>query len=493
MHIVIALSELASKSHPNLVSRPRYDRTAVSFGVLHLGPGAFHRSHQAAYLDTVLNTDSRWGICGVSLRSAGVRNALRAQDYLYTLALTGESTSYRVIGSVREVLVAPENPQAVVSRLAHRDLHIVTSTITEKGYCLTPQGDLDVKRSEIDHDLQEPHAPQSAVGFICAALNRRRKSNIEPFAVVPCDNMSDNGRRVQNAVLQFARETDPELARWIGDEVQFPCTMVDSITPATDDALRQRVQADLGVTDLWPVRRERFSQWVVEDSFKTPRPDWESAGVVMTGDVRPFEEAKIRLLNGAHSALAYLGSLAGYETVAEAMRDAGLADFLRQMMTNEIFVSFSAPDGFDKSAYAEAILERFRNPNIGYELAQITWDGSQKIPFRLLNTIADNLKYGNPTESLMLAVAAWMKFVRRVASAGAQHTDPLRDELFAIAGRCNGEAANDVNMFLALKPMFGEEVTLLEGFRERLVMAYDDLGSANYEAVRSSVNRQLRR
>ena len=363
---MIALSELASKSHPNLVSRPCYDRTAVSFGVLHLGPGAFHRGHQAAYLDTVLNTDSRWGICGVSLRSAGVRNALRAQDYLYTLALTGESTSYRVIGSVREVLVAPENPQAVVSRLAHRDLHIVTSTITEKGYCLTPQGDLDVKRSEIDHDLQEPHAPQSAVGFICAALNRRRKSNIEPFAVVPCDNMSDNGRRVQNAVLQFARETDPELARWIGDEVQFPCTMVDSITPATDDALRQRVQADLGVTDLWPVRREPFSQWIVEDSFKTPRPDWESAGVVMTGDVRPFEEAKIRLLNGAHSALAYLGSLAGYETVAEAMCDAELADFLRQMMTNEISVSFSAPDGFDKSAYVEAILERFRNPNIGY-------------------------------------------------------------------------------------------------------------------------------
>lgn len=479
--IVSRLNTNALDTLPATVSVPAYDRAAVSTGIVHFGPGAFHRAHQAAYIEDVLSLDPAWGICGVSFRSSGVRNALRDQDNLYTLALLGESTSYRIIGSLHEMLVAPKDPEAILERLTRPSTHVLSSTITEKGYCLTPDGDLDTARDEIIHDFSNPQQPVSAPGYLCEALRRRRASAIAPFVPLSCDNMADNGKRVRNALLQFAGQMDPELQKWIADEVSFPCTMVDSITPATDDALRDRVASDLGLRDAWPIQREPFTQWVIEDAFNTPRPPWEDVGATMTTDVSAFEEAKLRLLNGAHSSLAYLGSLAGHETVAEAMQDSRLVAYLRAMMAEEISTSLTAPAGLDLAEYSESILQRFENPNIRYMLGQIAWDSSQKIPFRLLMTIADNLKAGRPTRFLMLAVAAWMKLVCRTAADNSEHVDPLKTELFAIAAQCNGDARNDVGRFLALRQMFTEDLTQLPGFIDGLVAGYT--ATANGEAA----------
>ena len=482
------LSASTLNTLPATVGVPAYDRAAISTGIVHLGPGAFHRAHQAAYAEDVLSLDPAWGICGVSLRSTGVRDALQDQDNLYTLALLGESTSYRIIGSIHEMLVAPEDPDAVLERLTRPSTHVVSSTITEKGYCLTPDGDLDTVRDEIVHDFSNPQQPVSAPGYLCEALRRRRESGVAPFVPLSCDNMADNGKRVRNALLQFAGQTDQELQKWIADEVSFPCTMVDSITPATDDALRDRVASDLGLRDAWPIQREPFTQWVIEDAFNTPRPPWEDVGATMPTDVRGFEEAKLRLLNGTHSSLAYLGSLAGHETVAEAMQDGRLVAYLRTMMAEEICTSLTAPAGLDLAEYSQSILQRFANPNIRYMLGQIAWDGSQKIPFRLLMTIADNLKAGRSTRRLMLAVAAWMKFVRRVAVDNSEHVDPLKKELFDIAARCNGDARNDVERFLTLRQIFTEDLTTLPGFTDGLVAAYTAIANAEAADIYAAID-----
>lgn len=462
----------------DLATLPRYDRSLIRTGIVHFGPGAFHRAHQAAYAEDILTLDPRWGITGISLRSSGVRDALREQDYLYLLALLGRSTEYRVIGSLQEILVAPEDPQAVIARLVQPDVRVVSSTITEKGYCLTPTGELDTTRPEIQHDLQNLHAPRSALGFMCAALQQRREQGIAAFVPLSCDNMADNGRRVRTAMLSFAQEIDADFGKWMADEVSFPCTMVDSITPATVDSLREKVVRDLGIRDAWPIQREPFTQWVIEDAFGDDRPPWEDVGVTMTSDVRPFENAKLRLLNGAHSSLAYLGLLVGYDSVAEAMRDARLVDYLRSMMADEICPTLPAVDGLNLTEYCDSILERFENPNVHYQLAQIAWDGSQKIPFRLLMTIADNLRAGRSTTRLLLAVTAWMRLVRRSAALNAEHNDPLRDELFEIASRCNGDAKYDVEQLLSLRQMFTDELVANPGFFAGLVGAYKALGDA---------------
>ncbi|HWK48256.1 MAG TPA: mannitol dehydrogenase family protein, partial [Steroidobacter sp.] len=295
---------------------PTYDRNAVSIGIVHFGPGAFHRVHQACYIDDVLHTDPRWGICEVSLHSTGVRDALVPQEGLYTIAILDEQSSFRVIGSVKEVLVAPESPNAVLDRMIAPTTHIISATITEKGYCLNKEGGLDFSHPDIAHDLKNPEAPKTFVGFLARALRLRHDRGHEPFNVISCDNLADNGHRLRRAVLEFVQSNDPSLAAWVEKEVPFPCTMVDSITPATDDALRARVQDALGVEDLWPVQREFFCQWVIENKLRGPQPDWAAVGVTVTDDVAGFERAKLRLLNGAHSTLAYTGSLAGYETVS---------------------------------------------------------------------------------------------------------------------------------------------------------------------------------
>jgi len=459
------------------VRRPNYDREAVCIGIVHFGPGAFHRAHQAWFVDKLLANDRRWGICGVSLHSPTVRDALAPQDCLYSLAVLDESTSYQVIGSVKRILVAPDDPDTVLEQLCAPQIRLVTVTVTEKGYCLGADGHLDMVHADVRRDLHAPHAPTTVIGYLVEALRRRRAAGIGPLTVVSCDNLVDNGARLARAVQQLAEAVDRNLAHWIRDNVAFPRTMVDSITPATTDALRERVTDALGVADRWPVQREAFVQWVIEDISSGDVPAWEGAGVIVTDDVPAYDRAKLRLLNGAHSSLAYLGLLAGHETVAEVMADGDLATFTVTMMQQDILPTIKAPRGLNLSEYVGAIVKRFRNTAIRYALAQIAADGSQKLPVRLLGTIHDNLVAGRPIDRLCVPIAAWFHFVRRAAAHGEQVVDPLAKRLFDIGRACENHASTDVPTFLALDWVFPAELTASKHFRSALARAYDGLAA----------------
>ena len=457
------------------VRRPDYDRSVVRIGVVHFGPGAFHRAHQAFYFDRLLGTDRSWGISAVSLRSPGVRDALQPQAGLYTLAALDRRTEFRVIGAIGELLVAPEEREAVLRRLASPEVRAVTMTVTEKGYCLNGAGELDLLHPDIVHDLAHPARPRSLVGWLLAGLRARRAAGVGGLTVISCDNLVDNGHRLGEAVRTLAGQSDPELARWIAQEVRFPRTMVDSITPATDDTLRARVEAETGLHDAWPIQREAFTQWVVEDVMRPDAPDLASVGVTLTDDVAAYDRAKLRLLNGAHSTLAYRGLLAGHETVADAMADPALARFVEAMMREDIAPTLTAPSGMDLGGYIDAVLERFRNPAIRHNLSQIAWDGSQKLPFRILGTVEDALASGRSVDRLASPLAAWMRFVRRQASAGVPIVDPLAETLAEVGLRCTGEPAGDVALFLALPSVFPPRLADHRTFRPALERSYAEL------------------
>ncbi len=463
------------------IRRPRYDREAVDIGIVHIGVGAFHRAHQACYIDDILARDPRWAISGVSLRSAGVRDALAPQRNLYTLAILDERPEFRVIGALKEVLVAPEAPEKVLARLSDPLMQVVTITVTEKGYCLDGRGELDANHPDIVHDWSHQTQPVSVIGYLAEALRRRRADGIKPFTVISCDNVTDNGVRLRGAVVAFAKDVNRDLSAWIEGEVSFPRTMVDSITPATDDALRARVSEATGLIDRWPVQREAFAQWVVE-ALPGAGPDWESVGVIVTDNVSAYERTKLRLLNGAHSSLAYLGLLQGYETVADAMRDRALAEFIKALMVEDIVPTVRPPRGLNLPAYIDAILKRFGNPAIRHNLAQIAWDGSQKLPFRLLGTIADNIVTGRPIERLCVPIAAWMLFVRRQIASGEKLVDPLADALAKAATACCGNAEADVTQFLKVTAVFPPTLSDNPNFRARVAASYASLLNARPSA-----------
>ena len=457
------------------VRRFAYDRAAVDVGIVHIGPGAFHRAHQASFVDDLLARDPRWGICGISLQTPGLRDALKPQDFLYTLAVLAERPEFRIIGALKEVIVAPEAPEKALARLADPRTQVVTITVTEKGYCLDGRGALDAKQADIAHDWSNRGQPKSVIGVLTEALRRRRAERAAPFTVISCDNLTDNGMLLRNAVLRFAREADRDLSAWIEGEVRFPRTMVDSITPATDDALRARVAEATGLVDRWPVQREAFAQWVIEDSPGLG-PDWRSVGVTISNNVSGYERAKLRLLNGAHSSLAYLGLLKGYETVAEAMGDAALAAWLRAVMIEDIAPTARAPKELDVAAYIEEILRRFRNGAVRHLLSQIAWDGSQKLPIRLLKTIGECLITARPIARLSMPIAAWLHFVRKTTAAGQKLVDPLHDALADAARAGMGKGDREaVGEFLKIGAVFPATLTGNANFVSALETAYQSL------------------
>ena len=478
------MSELARLSDASLaqvpagVAVPAYDRAALTIGVVHLGPGAFHRAHQADVFDRLLAIESRWAVCAVSLKSAGVRDALVPQDGLYTLVELDREVRFRVIGALRTVLVATESPEAVLDQIAAPGVAVVTLTVTEKGYCLTTAGALDLEHADIRHDLARPAVPASAIGWLVEGLRRRRVAGSGPISVISCDNLTDNGRKLAAAVQALARaQDDADLADWIGAQAAFPNTMVDSITPATDDALRARAAERLGLTDAWPIQREAFTQWVIEDRLAPGAPDFASVGVTLTGDVTTFEQAKLRLLNGPHSSLAYLGRLAGIETVSEAMADPALASFAERLMREDIAPTLKPSPDQDISAYISDVLDRFRNPAIRHLLSQIAWDGSKKLPFRLLGTISDALAAGRSIERLCLPVAAWMAFIVRQAKAGAAITDPIAETLAGLGRAAGDDTDATVERFLALEAVFPSLLAAEPAFRSAVTKAYRGLSA----------------
>jgi fructuronate reductase len=366
----------------------------------------------------------------------------------------------------------------LIARMADPLIRIVSLTITEKGYCHTPQtGELNTDHPDIVHDLANPDAPRSAPGFIVAALARRRELGIAPFTVLSCDNLSANGHTVKRILTQFASLRSRELGQWIAEQVACPSTMVDRIVPETTDADRAAVAADLGLTDAWPVITEPFTQWIVEDRFPAGRPDFARAGVQLVSDVTPFEHMKLRLLNASHSALAYLGYLAGFETIAAVMTDDRFAAFARGVM-EEAAVTLSMPAGTDLAAYSASLLKRFANPALHHRTWQIAMDGSQKLPQRLLGTMQDRLRLGLPIDTHALAVAGWMRYVtaRDENGKAIDVRDPLAAELASIAAKAGPVADRLAPALLDVRSIFGElgdDTTMRSAVTRALAQLYE--------------------
>ena len=458
---------------------PAYVRGSVRPGIVHLGIGAFHRAHQAVYTDAVLASgDMRWGILGASLRSPDTRDALAPQQGLFTVAVRDDAGERcQVIGSVQQVLVAPEGPGSLIAALCDPAVTIVALTVTEKGYNRDPAtGALDENNGNIIHDMANPGCPRSALGFIVEGIRRRRSAGFPPFTVLSCDNLPANGSTLHRLLQQFATRNEPELAKFIEDEIRCPSTMVDRIVPATTADDRSAVSADLGLWDAWPVVAEPFSQWVIEKAFGGARPEWEIGGATFVSDVAPYESMKLRLLNGSHSTVAYLGWLAGHDTVADAMESPGFTKLIRGMMDEEITPSLHTVPGFDLSAYKDALMGRFRNRAVRHRTVQIAMDGSQKIPQRLLSSIRNRLQAGAPMERLTLAIAAWMRYVIGRDEQGREYhvQDPLSAEL---RRRTEGASTAEsiVYNLLDLKAVFGEDLPCNPTFRTQVEKHLSDL------------------
>jgi fructuronate reductase len=473
------LSSASLSRLPAEVRRPAYDREATRIGIVHLGIGAFHRAHQAVYVDDRLAAGERdWAICGASLRSPDTADALLPQDGLYTMAVrSADGKALRVVGSVRQLLVAPVGPEALLETMSDPHVRIVSLTVTEKGYCHDPAtGTLREDHPEIVADLRNPVAPRSAPGYLVEALRRRRMAGHAPFTVLCCDNLPANGRTVAEVIGRYAELCDADLGRYVRDEVAFPSTMVDRIVPATTDADRAGISERLGVEDAWPVMTEPFTQWVIEDRFGNGRPRFEDSGAQLVSDVAPYELMKLRLLNGSHSTLAYLGYLAGYETVSDVMADPNFARLVREFMDEEVTPTLTVPPGADLAGYKRQLQERFANPALKHRTWQIAMDGSQKLPQRLLGTIRERLKAGAPIPRLALGVAAWMRYVAGIDERGQpiDVRDPLAHRLRRLADEAGPVADRLAPALFSVGEIFGDLVARQE-FTSAVTQALHEL------------------
>jgi fructuronate reductase len=391
---------------PAAVRRPDYGFRNLSIGQVHLGLGAFHRAHQAVYTEEALRSSGGdWGILGASLRHADVPTALAAQQQLYTVETLGGMSTYQIVACIRASLTATTQRAQLLSALSSPRTHIVTLTVTEKGYCLAMNGDLDLTNAESAHDLRAPGAPSSTIGWLAAGLEERYHAHRRPVTIISCDNLQANGTRLRRAVTTFVERSKPEMLPWLLDNVAFPHTVVDCIVPAATEVSRARVKAMLGFEDLACVQREPYSQWVIENRFAGPRPAWEHSGVQIVADVADFARLKLHVLNTCHSALAYLGLPRGHTWVREAMADTDLAQFLEALVSTEITPAL-APLAVQE--YWQTVRARFANRQIDYRLSQITQDGAQKLSERVFPLMIANANAGAPVRGLARIVRGWL-------------------------------------------------------------------------------------
>lgn len=435
------LSNAALGALAPAIARPGYDRAAVTPGIVHLGIGAFHRAHQAVVIDDRLAAgETGWGIVAASLRSPDTRDALAPQDGLYAVAVRdGDASALRVIGSVSEIIVAPEARERLIGAMTDPRIRIVSLTVTEKGYCRAAgSGGLNEAHPDIVHDLAHQEAPVSAPGLIVEALRRRRLAGTKPFTVLCCDNLPANGRTVHRILSELATLRDRDLGSFIAGELTCPSTMVDRIVPATTDADRAAVAAALGLRDAWPVMTEPFTQWVVEDRFGDGRPRFEEAGVELVADVAPYETMKLRLLNGSHSTMACLGQLAGLQTIAEVIGQPAFSSLVRGLMDHELGPTVPGFTPQQLDSYKAALFQRFANTALRHRTAQIAMDSSQKIPQRLVNTARERLAAGEPIARIGLAIAGFCRFMTGTGEDGAPL--PVNDPLAAAFAAAAQEA-----------------------------------------------------
>lgn len=463
---------------------------------MHLGTGAFHRAHQAVYTQQAMATSAQtsWGICGVTQRSPAVAQALLPQDCLYSvLERRPMGTKVSVIGAIRDVLVAQDQAEAVTDRLADATTRIVTLTVTEKGYRLGPStGRLRVDDPEVQADAAG-RPPRTVVGQLVGGLEARRRRGSPSLTVLCCDNLPHNGDTLGQLVSDFCElrrsSQAGRLPSWVSENVSFPNTMVDRIVPATTDDDRREAALLLGLDDRGVVVTEPFSQWVIEDRFAGPRPAWEKAGAMLAVDVAPYEEIKLRLLNGSHSALAYLGALAGFDLIADAVRRPDFARFTRAFMDLEVTPTLTVPPGFDLAAYKDALMGRFADPALRHRTVQIAMDGSQKLPYRLLATISSRLRAGHEPRHACLAVAAWMRFVtagKTDDGARLPLEDPLAGHLRGVVAGASTPAAI-VSALLSLREVFPADLADDASFRSLLTEALDVLSRRGAAGAVASV------
>jgi fructuronate reductase len=401
---------------PQSVHRPGFDPASLKSGIVHLGIGAFHRAHQAVFTqDAIAHHGGDWGIVGASLQRADVADALKAQGCLYTVESLGAKASYQVMGVIREALFAPRDRVRLLEALTAPKTHVVTLTLSEKGYCLSADGALDFSHPDIAADLANPQAPRSAIGWLALALAERRRAAAGPLTILSCDNLGSNGEKLANAVTAFAERAYHGLSPWIAANTTFPLTLVDCIVPASDAAHRARVAKALGFEDQASVQREAFAQWVIQDRFAAAIPAWGEVGAEIVSDISGYQRLKLHVLNTAHSALAYLGLSRGHVYVRQAIADPQLMQFLDGLMAQEIAPAL-AP--LDVAAYWRKVKARFANPMIDHRLAQIAEDGSLKLPQRLFPLLEANVRSGGEIARMAAIVRAWLELMA---------TNPSRD------------------------------------------------------------------
>ncbi|TCS43013.1 mannitol dehydrogenase family protein [Reinekea marinisedimentorum] len=459
------------------VIQPGFDRSGLTSRIVHLGFGAFHRAHQGLYTSEMLAlTGSDWGICEINLFGGEeLIKQLRQQDHLYSvLEKDAANPVVKISGAVTESL-HPEldGKQAVLAKMADPEIEIVSLTITEKGYCADlSTGHLDSNNGLIKADLSHPSEPQSAIGYIVEALRIRKENGDKPFTVMSCDNIQGNSHVARQVVLDYAAELNSDLHDWIESEVTFPCTMVDRIVPAITEESSAALAEQLGIADPCGIVCEPFRQWVIEDNFVSGRPDWGVAGATFVEDVIPFENMKLRMLNGSHSFLAYLGFLGGFKYIYQTMADKDYRTAAHKLMTDEQATTLSMPEGTDLTAYANLLINRFANTAIAHETYQIATDGSQKLPQRMCESLRYHFAKGNSVTWLTLGLAGWMVYVGEKDERGGsiEVRDPMLSEIRSqLAGAKSPEQI--VKALLSIEQIFGTDIKQNQAFVEQLIQA----------------------
>lgn len=461
------------------VATPRYERSKLKTGIVHFGVGGFHRAHEAVTLDNLFNAglSTDWAICGVGLlpNDLKMKQVLDQQDCLYTLTLKHSDghREARVIGSIIEYIFGPENPEALIEKLANPDTRIVSLTITEGGYNFDRvTGEFDATNQAVAQDLSPHASPTTVFGYIFAALKLRRERGIAPFTVMSCDNIQGNGDVAKKMFTAFASLKQPDFGTWMEENVAFPNSMVDRITPVTSTEDIVEAEKNTGLADAWPVVAEPFFQWVIEDHFPLGRPAFEKAGVQMVKDVMPYELMKLRLLNASHQGLTYFGYLSGYRYAHEATGDPAISEFLLRYMNEEATPTLLPVPGIDLEAYKHQLIERFSNPEVKDTLARLCAESSDRIPKWLLPVVHDQLAKGGSVELSAAIVASWARYAEAIDEQGQpiDVVDPLKDELILIA---KSQRDNPL-AFIQNESLFGD-LAKNESFRTDYLAALNSL------------------
>ena len=471
---------------------PKYDRQKVGQSIMHVGVGGFHRAHQALYMDDLFNqgSDPRWGYCGVGLlkHDARIRDVMISQDCLYTLVERSlEGDKARIIGSIVNFLLGPDDPQKVIEQMASPQTRIVSLTITEGGYYIDQAtGDLDEKNPDIQYDLAHPHEPRCSFGYLLEALDRRRTRGLAPFTLMSCDNIQSNGEVAKKMLTAFAELRDPIFRNWLAENCIFPNSMVDRITPATTDEHRTLVKEKFKIDDGWPVMTESFKQWVIEDHFVQGRPAWELVGAQMTTDVLPYEKMKLRLLNASHQALCYIGMLLGYQLVHETMGNRDIRRLVEKMMDDEVTPLLDEVPGVDLADYKKTLVERFANPAIRDQLSRIGIYGSSGIPKFVLPSITEQLHRGGPIKLLSFTVASWFRYLNGLDESGKEM--PMLDPMAQTLRERAKAAGKDARQLLGMRDVFSEELANSLAFVKQVS---DTLQSFYEEGAKSTLVKSL--